>query len=218
MNDAINAILKNIGDNPEAMKALLAAISMTDEISKNEPEVKINCRHIICLERTTVDGDKVYHPFVTTPITCENPKMLILDNSIDAQDEAQRLGMFIHDNVYALPATEEQIDELYRLLKALNNSITTKVRTAAAAVGSLSYNVDIEQLCDQFLRNMLDNCGNVIGASMTKDSTIIDHDVELAQPVLNDHDNVSPDEEDWDNDDVCGDCDCGCCPNHPDNW
>lgn len=230
MNTAINTILENIGNNPEAMKALMAAIAETGKIAaetKTE-SVKKSCRYVICLERVTVDGDKVYHPFVMTPHTCENPKMLIADNVVKAQDMAQTYGMMIRDNVYAMPATEKQIEKLLELLKECNARIVNAVNTAVRAVGMVSANIDTDALCAQYMQQMMANCRGVVGSSMTEDSDIIEEDIEVIHPDRiveecdeEDYDEEECDEEDyededWDEDD-CDYCDCECCPNHPSN-
>jgi hypothetical protein len=224
MNTAINTILENIGNNPEAMKALMAAIAETGKIvseTKSE-QVKKSCRYIICLERITVDGDKVYHPVVMTPPTCENPRMLIVNNAVEAQDEAQRFGMMIHDNVYAMPATEKQIEKLTELLKECNTRIVNAVNTAVRAVGMISANIDTDMLCAQYMQQMMANCKCVIGSSMTEDSEIIEEDIEVIHPdrIVEEYDNEDYEDEDWDDDDCdddCDYCDCECCPNHPSN-
>lgn len=213
MNTAINTILENIGNNPEAMKALMAAIAETGKIAA-EPkteQVKKSCRYIICLERVTVDGDKVYHPVVMTPPTCENPRMLIVDNAVEAQDEAQRFGMMIHDNVYAMPATEKQIEKLIELLKECNARIVNAVNAAVRAVGMVSANIDTDALCAQYMQQMMANCKCVIGSSMTEDSEIIEEDIEVIHPdrVIEEYDDDYEDEE-WD-DDCCEDCQCCNC-------
>ena len=227
MNNAINTILENIGNNPEAMKALMAAIAETGKIAaetKTE-SVKKSCRYVICLERMTVEGEKVYHPFVMTPPTCENPVMLIADNAVKAQDMAQSYGMRIRDNVYAMPATEAQIKKLTELLKECNARIVNAVNTAVRAVGMVSANIDTDMLCAQYMRQMMENCKGVIGSSMTEDSEIIEEDIEVIHPdrvVADcdcDYDDDYEDEE-WDEDecdDDCDYCDCECCPNHPEN-
>jgi hypothetical protein len=222
MDSAINTILANIGNNPEAMKALMAAISEAGKIASEEKteEVKKTCRYVICLERETVHGDKVYHPFVMTPPTAEDPKMLIVDNAVEAQNVAQVYGMRIHDNVYAMPATEEQIVELTRLLKKCNKNIVDAVNKAARAVGLVSNNIDIDALCSQYMQLMMQNCHCVIGSSLTGDSEIIKEDVKVIHPV---HDNddccdcSDCDCEDWEDEDDCYCCGNDCCPNHPDN-
>ena len=225
MNTAINTILENIGNNPEAMKALMAAIAETGKIAA-EPkteQVKKTCRYVICLERVTVNGDKVYHPVVMTPPTCENPRMLIVDNAVAAQDEAQRFGIMIHDNVYAMPATEKQIEKLTELLKECNTRIVNAVNTAVRAVGIISANIDTDALCAQYMQQMMANCKCVIGSSMTEDSEIIEEDIEVIHPdrVVESYDTDDCDEEDdWEEDDCdddCDYCDCKCCPNHPSN-
>ena len=226
MNNAINTILENIGNNPEAMKALMAAIAETGKIAaeiKTE-QVKKSCRYVICLERLTVNGQKVYHPFVMTPPTCENPVMLIADNAIKAQDTAQSYGMRIHDNVYAMPATEAQIEKLTELLKECNKRIVDAIDAAVEAVGMVSANINRDALCAQYMRQMMENCKCVIGSSMTKDSEIIEEDIEVIHPnrAVADCDCDCDDDcedEDWDNecDDDCDYCDCECCPNHPEN-
>lgn len=224
MNNAINTIIANIGNNPEAMKALIAALSETGKIAtENKTEqVKKTCRYVICLERMTIDDDKVYHPFVMTPPTCKNPEMLIASNAVEAQDVAQHYGMMIRDNVYAMPATEEQIEKLTELLKDCNKRIVDAIDTAVEAVGMISQNIDKDVLCAQYMQQMMANCHCVIGSSMTEDSEIIEEDVEVIHPS-----DVAPvdegvyDDEDWDEEDECDDdcdyCDCDCCPNHPDN-
>ena len=181
MNNAINTIIANIGNNPEAMKALIAALSETGKIAaENKTEkVKKTCRYVICLERMTIDGDKVYHPFVMTPPTCENPVMLIADNAVKAQDMAQHYGMMIRDNVYAMPATEEQIEKLTELLKDCNKRIVDAIDTAVEAVGMISQNIDKDALCAQYMQQMMANCHCVIGSSMTEGSEIIEEDVEV---------------------------------------
>lgn len=225
MNNAINTILENIGNNPEAMKALMAAIAETGKIAaetKTE-QAKKSCRYIICLERLTVDRQKVYHPFVMTPPTCSNPEMLIADNAIKAQNMAQNYGMRIHDNVYAIPATEQQIKRLTELLKDCNKRIVDAIDAAVEAAGMVSANINRDALCAQYMRQMMDNCKGVIGSSLTEDSRIIEEDLKVI------HSNCTPmcdvddeyDDEDWDEDEECDDdceyCDCDCCPNHPDN-
>lgn len=210
MNTAINTILENIGNNPEAMKALMAAIAETGKIAA-EPkteQVKKSCRYVICLERVTVDGDKVYHPVVMTPPTCENPRMLIVDNAVAAQDEAQRFGMMIRDNVYAMPATETQIEKLYGLLKECNEHIVHAVNTAVRVIGGVSANIDTDVLCAQYMQQMMANCHCIIGSSMTEDSKIIEEDIEVIHPdrVIEEYDDDYEDEE-WD-DDCCEDCQC----------
>lgn len=221
MNNAIETIIANIGNNPEAMKALMAAIAETGKIAnETKPEqVKKTCRYVICLERTTVNGDKVYHPFVMTPPTCENPKMLIADNAVEAQDMSQRYGMMIRDNVYAIPATEKQIEKLLELLKECNARIVNAVNTAVRAVGMISANIDTDALCAQYMQQMMANCKCVIGSSMTEDSEIIEEDIEVIHPdrIVEEYD----EDEEWDEDecdDDCDYCDCECCPNHPSNF
>ena len=224
MNTAINTILENIGNNPEAMKALMAAIAETGKIaaeSKTE-QVKKSCRYVICLERLTVDGDKVYHPFVMTPPTCENPEMLIADNAVKAQDMAQTYGMMIRDNVYAMPATEKQIEKLLELLKECNARIVNAVNTAVRAVGMVSANIDTDALCAQYMQQMMANCKCVIGSSMTEESEIVEEDIEVIHPdrIVEEYDEDDYDDEEWDEDDCdddCDYCDCECCPNHPTN-
>lgn len=224
MNNAINTIIANIGNNPEAMKALIAALSETGKIAaENKTEqVKKTCRYVICLERMTIDGDKVYHPFVMTPPTCKNPEMLIAGNAVQAQDMAQTYGMRIRDNVYAMPATEEQIKKLTELLKDCNKRIVDAIDTAVEAVGMVSQNIDKDALCAQYMRQMMANCHGVIGSSMTEDSEIIEEDVEVVHPtnIVDTDEDDEWDDEDWDEDDCddeCDYCDCECCPNHPDN-
>ena len=222
MNNAINTILENIGNNPEAMKALMAAISETNKIAA-EPkteQVKKTCRYVICLERLTVDGVKVYHPVVLTPPTCEDPKMLIVDNAVAAQDEAQRFGMMIHDNVYAMPATEKQINKLVELLKECNKRIVDAVNEAVWAVSAISANIDTDALCAQYMQQMMQNCKCIIGSSMTENSEIIEEDIEVIHPdrIVEEYDEDDYEDEDWDDcDDDCDYCDCECCPNHPSN-
>ena len=224
MNNAIETIIANIGNNPEAMKALMAAIAETGKIAeeKKAEHVKKSCRYVICLERVTVNGDKVYHPVVMTPPTCENPRMLIVDNAVAAQDEAQRFGMMIRDNVYAMPATEAQIEKLYGLLKECNAHIVNAVNTAVRAVGAVSANIDTDALCAQYMQQMMQNCKCVIGSSMTEDSKIIEEDIEVIHPdrIAEEYDDEDYEDEDWDEDDCdddCDYCDCECCPNHPSN-
>lgn len=214
MNTAINTILENIGNNPEAMKALMAAIAETGKIANETKteQVKKTCRYVICLERVTVDGQKVYHPFVMTPPTCEEPIMLIADNAVKAQDMAQTYGMRIRDNVYAMPATEKQIEKLYGLLKECNEHIVHAVNAAVRVVGGISANINTDALCAQYMQQMMANCKCVIGSSMTEDSEIIEEDIEVIHP---DRIVESCDEDDCDDD--CDYCDCECCPNHPSN-
>lgn len=221
MNNAINVILENIGNNPEAMKALMAALSETGKIAtetKSE-QTKKDCRYVICLERLTVNGDKVYHPFVMTPPTCTDPVMLIVDNSVEAQDTAQRYGMTLHDNVYAIPATEAQITKLTKLLKECNEHIVNAVNTAVRAVGAISSNIDTDILCAQYMQQMMANCNCVIGSSMTEDSEIIEEDIEVIHPnrIVELYDKDDYDEEDDCDTEDCDYCDCECCPNHPSN-
>lgn len=224
MNTAINTILENIGNNPEAMKALMAAIAETGKIAaetKSE-QAKKSCKYVICLERYTVDGDKVYHPFVMTPPTCENPRMLIADNAVKAQDMAQTYGMRIRDNVYAMPATDKQIEKLYELLKECNTRIVNAVNTAISAVGMVSANIDTDMLCAQYMQQILANCKGIIGSSMTEESEIIEEDIEVIHPnrIVEEYDDEDYEDEDWDEDDCdddCDYCDCECCPNHPSN-
>ena len=225
MNTAINTILENIGNNPEAMKALMAAIAETSKIANETKteQVKKTCRYIICLERMTVNGDKVYHPFVMTPPTCEEPIMLIADNAVKAQDMAQTYGMRIRDNVYAMPATEKQIEKLTELLKECNARIVNAVNTAVRAVGMVSANIDTNALCAQYMQQMMANCKCIIGSSMTENSEIIEEDIKVIHPNRateeydeDDYEDEDWDDEDWDDDD-CDDCDCECCPNHPSN-
>lgn len=220
MNDAISAILENIGDNPQAMKALLEALSETGKIAKenaNGNNAKESLKHIICLERMTVDGEIVYHPFVMTPPTCENPRMLIVDNAVDAQDVAQTYGMQIQDNVYALPATDQQIERLYALLKQLNTRIVNAIDTAVEAVGSISPNVDKDELAMQYMQQMMANCNNVIGSSLNRASKIIEEDIAVIHPTDDPEDDI--DDDGWDEDEedcaCCGDPDC---PNNTRNW
>ena len=231
MNNAINTILANIGNNPEAMKALMAAIAETGKIANETKteQVKKSCRYVICLERMTVDGQKVYHPFVMTPPTCEEPIMLIADNAVKAQDMAQTYGMRIRDNVYAMPATEEQIKKLTELLKECNTRIVNAVNTAVRAFGMISANINTDMLCAQYMQQMMANCKCVIGSSMTEDSEIIEEDIKVIHPnhIVEACDDDCKDDyeddyedEDWDDDDCdddCDYCDCECCPNHPSN-
>lgn len=219
MNNAIETIIANIGNNPEAMKALMAAIAETGKIANETKteQVKKACRYVICLERLTVDGEKVYHPFVMTPPTCEEPEMLIAENAVKAQDMAQRYGMMIHDNVYAMPATEAQIEKLTELLKECNTRIVNAVNTAVRAVGAVSANINTDALCAQYMQQMMQNCKCVIGSSMTEDSDIIEEDIEVIHPdrIVEEYDDEDYDEDDCDDD--CDYCDCECCPNHPNN-
>ena len=220
MNNAIETIIANIGNNPEAMKALMAAIAETSKIASDPKteQVKKSCRYVICLERVTVDGDKVYHPFVMTPPTCENPVMLIADNAVKAQDMAQTYGMMIRDNVYAMPATEKQIEKLYELLKECNARIVNAVNTAVRAVGAISANIDTDALCAQYMQQMMANCKCVIGSSITEESEIIEEDIEVIHPdrIVEEYDDEDYEDED-DCDEDCNYCDCECCPNHPSN-
>lgn len=224
MNTAIETILANIGNNPEAMAALVAAIAETSKIA-NEPkteQVKKTCRYVICLERLTIDGQKVYHPFVMTPPTCEEPVMLIANNAVEAQDMTQKYGMMIRDNVYAIPATEKQINKLLELLKECNARIVNAVNAAVRAVGMVSANIDTDALCAQYMQQMMQNCNCIIGSSMTEDSEIIEEDIEVIHPdrIVEEYDEDDYEDEDWDEDDYdedCDYCDCECCPNHPDN-
>jgi hypothetical protein len=224
MNTAINTILENIGNNPEAMKALMSAIAETGKIANETKteQVKKTCRYVICLERVTVNGDKVYHPVVMTPPTCENPRMLIVDNAVEAQDKAQSFGMMIHDNVYAMPATEKQIDKLYGLLKECNEHIVNAINTAVEAVGMITANIDRDALCAQYMQQMMANCHCIIGSSMTENSEIIEEDIEVIHPdrIVESCDNNDCEDDEWDEDDCdddCDYCDCECCPNHPNN-
>lgn len=219
MNDAINAILANIGNNPEAMKALLEAIAETGKIAKDNKseEAKKSCRYIICLECDTVNGDSVYHPFVMSSPRSEDPKMLIADNAVKAQNMAQSYGMMIHDNVYAMPATEDQITKLYDLLKECNKRIVDAVDTAVDAVSTITPNIDKDALCIQYMQQMMQNCRGVIGSSMTVDSKIIEEDIEIVR--RNDDECDCDEDEDWDEEfeDDCDCCDCDCCPNNLNN-
>lgn len=224
MTSAINTILENIGNNPEAMKALMAAIAETSKIANETKteQVKKTCRYVICLERMTVNGDKVYHPFVMTPPTCEEPIMLIADNAVKAQDMAQTYGMRIRDNVYAMPATEEQIKRLTKLLKECNTRIVNAVNAAVRAVGTVSANIDTDALCAQYMQQMMQNCKCIIGSSMTENSDIIEEDIEVIHPehIVEECDDENYEDNEWDEDDYednCDCCDCECCPNHPDN-
>ena len=224
MNTDIITILENIGNNPDAMKALMAAIAETGKIANETKteQVKKSCRYVICLERLTVDGDKVYHPVVLTPPTCENPRMLIVDNAVEAQDKAQSFGMMIRDNVYAMPATKKQIEKLLELLKECNVRIVNAVNTAVRAVGMVSANIDTDALCAQYMQQMMANCKCIIGSSMTEDSEIIEEDIEVIHPgrIVEEYD-MDDEDEDWDEDDCdddCDYCDCECCPNHPSNY
>ncbi len=224
MNNAINTILANIGNNPDAMKALMAAIAETGKIAEETKteQVKESCRYVICLERMTVDGEKIYHPFVMTPPTCKNPTMLIANNAVQAQDMAQSYGMRIRDNVYAIPATERQITKLIQLLSECNKRIVDAVNAAVDAVGMISSNINKDALCAQYMHQMMENCKGVIGSSMTASSEIIEDDVEVVHPanIMDINEDEDWDDDDW-NDDDCDDecdyCDCECCPNHPDN-
>lgn len=184
MTAAINTILENIGNNPEAMKALMAAIAETNNIAAEEKteSVKKSVRYVICLERITVAGDKVYHPVVLTPPTCKRPKMFIVDNAVDAQNEAQRFGMRIRDNVYAMPATEEQIKKLTKLLKECNKRIVDAINAAVEAVGVISQNIDKNALYAKYMQQMMQNCKCIIGSSMNENSEIIEEDVEVIYP------------------------------------
>lgn len=177
MNNAINTILANIGDNKEAMKALIEALTTTKEISENET-TKEDRRCVICLERTAVDGSKVYHPFVTTAPTAKSPKMLIADDIVEGQKMAKRYSTCCL-KAYALPATEEQIEKLYDLLKKCNKRIVDAVNKAVDAVSVISVNVDKDDLCQRYMSSLMCQCGNVIGAHMTKDSKIIEKDVKI---------------------------------------
>ena len=224
MNNAINTILANIGNNPEAMKALMAAIAETGKIANETKteQVKKTCRYVICLERVTVDGQKVYHPFVMTPPTCEEPIMLIADNAVNAQDMAQTYGMRIHDNVYAMPATEEQIKKLTELLKECNTRIVNAIDTAVEAVGMITANIDRNALYAQYMQQMMQNCKCSIGSSMTENSDIIEEDIEVIHPehIAEECDDENYEDDEWDENDYeddCDYCDCECCPNHPDN-
>jgi hypothetical protein len=222
MNNAISTILENIGNNPEAMKALMEAISETGKIAKEKKteEVKNSCRYIICLERDTVNGDTIYHPFVMTPPSSTNPKMLITNNAVEAQDMAQSYGVRIHDNVYAIPATEEQIEKLYKLLKECNKRIVNAINAAVDAVGVLTPNIDKDALASQYMQQMMHNCNNIIGSSLTSDSKIIEEDIEVIRPDrLEDECDLEDyeDEEDWDDEDDCDCCPCDCCPHNPNN-
>lgn len=223
MNTAIETILANIGNNPEAMTALLAALSETQKIA-NEPKTettKKSCKYVICLERYTVNGDKVYHPVVMTPPTCENPVMMIVDNAVAAQDKAQSFGMMIRDNIYAMPATEKQIEKLYELLKECNARIVDAIDTAVEAVGMVTANIDRDALCAQYIQQMMQNCNCIIGSSMTENSEIIEEDIEVIHlnRIVESYDEDDYEDEDWDEDcdDDCDYCDCECCPNHPSN-
>ena len=217
MNTAINTILKNIGNDTEAMQALLKAIVAIDTEIKTE-QAKKSCRYVICVERMTIEGEKVYHPVVMTLPTCENPRMLIVDNAVAAQDEAQRFGMRIHDNVYAMPATEEQIKKLYELLKECNARIVNAVNNAVCAMRIVSVNVDIDMLCAQCMQQLMTNCKGIIGSSLTEDSEIIEEDVEVINPNHNIEEDYDEDEDWIDCDDDCEYCDQKCCPNHPSNF
>lgn len=220
MNAAIETILNNIGNNPEAMAALVAALSETQKIA-NEPKteaVKKSCKYVICLERYTVDGDKVYHPVVMTPPTCEDPVMLIIDNAVAAQDKAQSFGMMIRDNVYAMPATDKQIEKLYRLLKECNKRIVDAIDTAMEAVGMITANINRDALCAQYMQQMMQNCHCIIGSSLTENSEIIEEDIEVVHRNREfDHDLNGDYEDSWNDGECDDDCDCECCPNHPNN-
>jgi hypothetical protein len=141
--------------------------------------------------------------------------MLIVDNAVSAQNEAQRFGMMIHDNVYAMPATEKQIEKLLELLKECNARIVNAVNAAVRAVGAVSANIDTDALCAQYMQQMMQNCKCVIGSSMTENSAIIEEDVEVIHPThivdTNAYDEL--DDEDFEDDD-CDYCHCECCPNH----
>lgn len=182
MNTAINTILANIGDNPEAMKALLAALAETDKIAKDEKTetTKKKCRCIICLERIAEDGSKVYHPYVTTAPTARTPKMLIADDIIEGQKMAKAYSTCCM-RAYALPATEAQIDKLYELLKKCNKSIVKAVEKAVEAVSAVSVNIDKTALCQRYMTELMNQCGRVIGPHMTKDSKIIETDVKIVK-------------------------------------
>ena len=212
MNQAINTILSQIGNNPDAMKALMDAIAETNKIAK-EPkseQVKKSCKYVICLKRKTVNGDTVYHPFVMTPPTCEDPRMLVINNAVDAQNEAQRYGMMMCDDVYAIPATDIQIAKLIDLLKQCNKRIVDAVEAAVETVAGVSPNIDKDMLCSQYMQQMMQNCNNVIGSSLTQDSVIIREDIEVIHP---DRDIEDIDDEDWDEeDDECDNCPCSNCP------
>lgn len=225
MKNAIDTVLKNIGDNKEAMKALLAAIAETSKIDAENKKAKVKetCKYVICLERHTVEGKKVYHPFVMTPPTSNDPKMHIVANAVEAQDVAQKYGMVLHDNVYAMPATAAQIKKLTDLLKDCNKRIVDAVNAAADAVGAISKNVDKDILCAEYMQNLMDSCGGVIGSSMDENSKIIEKDLELVDIRRdaideNDLDGYNwEEEEDLDDCKNCGDCSCECCPDHPNN-
>jgi hypothetical protein len=180
MNTAINTILANIGDNPEAMKALLAALAETDKIAKDKKTEsdKKKCRCVICLERTAEDGTKVYHPYVMTAPTAKTQKILIADNIIEGQNLAKRYSTCCI-KAYALPATEAQIKKLYDLLKQCNKRIVEAVDKAVEAVSAVSVNIDKTALCQQYMATLMIQCGRVIGPHMTKDSKIIEKDVKI---------------------------------------
>ena len=180
MKNAINTILANIGDNPEAMKALLAALAETDKIAKDKKTetAKKKCRCVICLERTAEDGSKVYHPYVMSAPTARTPMMLIADDIVEGQKLAKQYSTCCI-KAYALPATEAQIDKLYELLKKCNKSIVTAVDKAVEAVSAISVNVDKKALCQQYMATLMRQCGSVIGPHMTKDSKIIEKDVKI---------------------------------------
>lgn len=224
MNSVINTILQNIGNNPDAMKALMEAISETNKIASNAQinQKKEACTYIICLERTSVEGNKVYHPFVMTPPTCEDPKMLIVNNAVEAQDAAQRYGMLIKDNVYAMPATSEQVAKLTELLKKCNKRIVAAIDKAVSAVGSLTDNIDRDELSCQYLRQMMENCNGIIGSSLSGSSEIIERDIEVLNPNcdigfdVDDEDDCYCEDEDDECD--CDWCDNRCCPDHHSNW
>ena len=222
MKKAIDTVLANIGDNKEAMKALLAAIAETSKIDTENKKVKVKetCQYVICLERHTVEGKKVYHPFVMTPPTSDNPKMHIVANAVEAQDVAQKYGMMLHDNVYAMPATTAQIKKLTDLLKDCNKRIVNAVNAAADAVGAISKNVDKDILCAEYMQNLMESCGGVIGSSMDENSKIIEKDLELVdirRDAIEEYDGGDWDEEDLGDCKDCEDCSCECCPDHPNN-
>jgi hypothetical protein len=78
-----------------------------------------------------------------------------------------------------LPATEEQIDTLYDLLKKCNKRIVDAVNKAVDAVGEISVNVDKKVLCQKYMSELMKNCGQVIGPHMTAESRIITRDIKL---------------------------------------
>ena len=108
--------------------------------------------------------------------------------------------LIIKDDIWS---AEEQIKKLTELLKACNKRIVDAVNAAVRAVGMVSTNINTDVLCAQYMRQLMENCKGVIGASMTKDSEIIEKDIKVIHPTRT----VA----------VNNCCDCGCCPNHPFN-